>query len=146
MTEQEPNRFLDLNAEDLAPLGGTVRIGERNYRTLDPDRMGLVEVGELQQLEQRFARAMRRYQQQPSDRKAGREAEAMLDAMLRLVVPDLPAEELGKLGYLKKAKLYAFFGGKLADFQRAIGGATSPSTTPTSSPDSPSTTDSATGS
>ena len=143
-TDTEPRRFLDLDAPDLAPVGCIGRLGTTDYQMRSPDGLSLAEIGMLQQLETRLGKAMRQYGDS-LDSDAANEASAQLDAMLRLILPDLPAEELARLGYLKKTKVYAFFNNRLAEFERTIQAAMnprppSPPTTPTSSPDSVSTT------
>ncbi len=134
---KEPQRFLDLNVDDLAPIGGIVRLGGHDYQMRSPDGLNLTEISELEQCERRFAKAMKALKLNARDRKASGEAEATLDLLLHVILPDMPAEELKSLGYLKKTKIYAFFSGRLGDFQRAIEAAISPSlsTMPTSSQD-----------
>jgi hypothetical protein len=133
---EEP-RFLDLNIEDLAPLGGTVHFGDRDYQLRSPDGMNLTEISKLQQCEKILGKAMRALQVHPDDQKSSKEAEDSLNILIGLIMPDLPAEELAKLGYLKKTKIFAFFNGRLGAYQDAMKGITEPAslqTTPTLSP------------
>lgn len=132
------NHFLDLDLEDIAPAGTIVRLAGHDYTLRHPDALSLVEVSSLQQAEKGLDKAMKRLGEHGDDQRSGREAEAMTDRIIRVILPDLPVEELAKLGYIKKVKIYAFFGGKLADFEAAMQVAlrpASPSITPTSSPD-----------
>lgn len=130
----EPNHFLDLDLEDIAPAGSIVRLAGHDYILRHPDALSLIEVSTLQQAEKQFARAMKRVVANASDQRAGKEAEACLDRIIRVILPDMPAEEVAKLGYIKKTKIYAFFGGRLSQFEASLQAAMSPPTTPTSSP------------
>jgi len=137
-TTEEAPQVLDLNLEDLAPMGRQVRIGERLYDVRSPESLGLGEFSSLTHQERRYLKAMQRLQTQPDDGAAAQEANTALNAIVLLILPDLAVEQIDALGYLKKAKVYGFFNGRLPAIQAGLRSLQSQPIMPTSSPASPS--------
>ena len=137
MSDKPQEPVLDLDEQDIAPLGKAIKLGGIVYRTINPNAMGLADFYAMQQLEQQMSGAIERLRLKPDDQAAGAEAEQVMTQIIQRIVPDLPAVELVKLGFVQKTKVYAFFSGKLDAFQAAVDKATSEpkkrKTTPTSS-------------
>ena len=142
ITPSEQDELLDLSLDDLGPKKRQVKLGDAYYDVADPNMLGLVDLTESQQLETRFSRALQRFQAHPEDRKAGQDAERFMTALARKAAPGLPEAVAASLSFMQKARLLAFFAGRLADVDEAISKLRErPSTTPTSSPALPSGTD-----